>query len=98
MSYSRKKGGSISGDLASSQDLELLKKYIFRLLGKMTDEIASGCIRPNPYTRGSSHDACRYCPYGAICHVADVEDRRNYKAMSAEDFWNRIEKEMSNNG
>lgn len=98
LSYSRKKDGSIAGDLASSGDFELLKNYIFRLLGKMTDEIASGCVQPNPYTRGGSHNACRYCPYGAICHVADVEGRRNYKAMTSAEFWDAVRKEMHGNG
>lgn len=98
LSYSRKKDGSISGDLASAGDFQMLKNYIYRLLGKMTDEIASGYIKPNPYTRGASHDACRYCPYGAVCHVADVDGRRNYKAMSAAEFWDAVRKEMSDGG
>ena len=98
LSYSRKKDGSISGDLASFEDFRLLKKYVYRLLSKMTDEIASGCIEPNPYTRGGSHDACRYCPYGAICHVADVAGRRNYKAMTSAEFWDGVRKEMNSNG
>ena len=98
LSYSRKKDGSISGDIASADDFELLKRYVFRLLGRMTDEIASGCIKPNPYTRGGSHDACRYCPYGAICHVADVSGRRNYKAMTSGEFWDAVRKEMNGNG
>lgn len=96
--YAKKKDGSISGDLASREELGLLRQYVFRLLGKMVDEIASGCVSPNPYTRGESHDACRYCPYGAICHVADVEGRRNYKKMSAERFWEEVRREMSSNG
>lgn len=96
--YTKKKDGSISGDLADREQLGLLKQYVFRLLGKMVDEIASGCITPNPYTRGDSHNACRYCPYGAICHVADVKDRRNYRKMSADRFWEEVRKEMSGNG
>ena len=98
LSYSRKKDGTISGDLASGEDFILLKEYVYRLLGKMTDEIASGRIEPNPYTRGGSHDACRYCPYGAICHVADVEGRRNYKAMTSAEFWDGIRKELNVDG
>ena len=98
LSYTIKKDGSISGDLADRDALGLLKQYIFRLLGKMVDEIASGCVAPNPYTRGDSHNACRYCPYGAVCHVADVEDRRNYKKMPADRFWEEVRKEMSSHG
>ena len=59
----------------------------------MVDDIASGNVSPNPYTRGSEHSACMHCPYSAICHRAQVEDIRNYKAMKADDFWTRIGKE-----
>ena len=58
------------------------------------DDISSGDITPNPYTRGNSHNACRFCPYGAVCHVATVENRRNYKTMSSQRFWDEIGKEV----
>ena len=96
--YTRKKDGSVSGDLADREQLKLLKSYIFALLGKMVDDIASGCVEANPYTRGGRHNACAFCPYGAICHQATVENRRDYAAMSAQKFWEEIDKEMSNRG
>lgn len=88
------KDGEISGNAATGQQLQMLKKYIFALLSKMVDEIASGKVAPNPYTRGSSHSACAYCPYSAICHAENVEERRNYKTMTAERFWDEVEKEV----
>ena len=98
LSYTKKKDGTISGDLADREQLKLLKGYIFALLGKMVDDIASGCVEPNPYTRGGRHNACAFCPYGAICHQATVENRRDYAAMTAQRFWEEIEKEMSSRG
>ncbi len=98
LSYTRKKDGTISGDLADRKQLALLKGYIFTLLGKMVDDIASGCIEANPYTRGGRHNACAFCPYGAICHEATVEGRRDYAAMSAQKFWEEIGREMSSRG
>lgn len=95
LSCRRKKDGTVTGDIASREQFKLLSKYVFHLLGKMVDEIASGNVSPNPYTRGSSHNACRFCPYGSVCHAATVEDRRNYKMMSAQRFWDEIDKEMS---
>ena len=89
-----KKDGTVSGDVASREQLKQLREYIFRLLGNMVDDIASGNVTPNPYTRGSSHNACRFCPYGAVCHSASVSDRRNYKVMSSQRFWDEITKEM----
>ena len=96
--FSRKKDGSISGDLADRQQFRLLKSYVFTLLGNLVDTIASGCVEANPYTRGSSHSACAYCPYSAVCHPALVEGRRDYKTMSSQRFWDEVEKEMSKNG
>ena len=94
----RKKDGSLSGDLADREQFRMLKAYIFLLLGKMVDDIASGCVEPNPYTRGSSHNACAFCPYGSVCHQATVEGRRNYMAMTAQRFWEEVEKEMKDSG
>jgi ATP-dependent helicase/nuclease subunit B len=98
LSCTRKKDGSISGDLADREQLRTLERYVFHILGKMVEEIASGDVRPNPYTRGSSHDACTYCPYGAVCHKNQVPGRRNYKTMTAQRFWEEIEREVNPNG
>ena len=95
--YSVKKDGTVSGDLADRQQMGLLKSYVFLLLSKMVDDIATGCVDPNPYTRGSRHNACAFCPYGTICHNTTVQDRRDYAAMSQDDFWKNVEKEVSRN-
>jgi len=98
LSYAKKKDGTISGDVAEREQFALLKAYIFALLGKMVDDIASGNVEPNPYTRGSSHNACTFCPYGEVCHQVTVEGRRNYKMMTAQRFWEEIGKEMEKHG
>ena len=98
LSYTRKKDGTISGDVATAEQLKLLKAYVFMLLGKMVDDIASGCVEPNPYTRGGRHNACAFCPYGEVCHEAAVEGRRDYAAITSQKFWEDIEKEMSSHG
>jgi ATP-dependent helicase/nuclease subunit B len=90
---SRKKDGTITGDLADRVQLGMLKDYVMTLLGNMVDEIASGNVSPNPYTRGTSHNACSFCPYGAICRKETVADRRNYKTVTAQRFWEEIGKE-----
>ena len=94
----RRKDGTLSGDLADAGQFRMLKTYIFKLLGEMVDEIASGCVEPNPYTRGASHNACAFCPYGAICNPDTVVGRRDYKAMQAQRFWDEVEKELNRNG
>ena len=94
----RRKDGTLSGDLADRDQLKLLRAYVFRVLERMVDDIASGDITPNPYTRGTAHDACSYCPYAAICHKNEVQDRRNYKTMTSQRFWEEIEKEVNCHG
>ena len=94
----KNKKGELTGDLADREQMKLLEGYVFRVLGKLVEDIASGNVEPNPYTRGSAHDACRFCPYGSICHSASVEGRRNYKAMTAQRFWEEVGKEMEKNG
>lgn len=95
---SPRKDGTITGDLADREHFKMLNNYMMDLLGKMAEDIASGNVEPNPYTRGTSHDACSFCPYGAVCHQETVAGRRNYKAMTAQQFWDEIEKEAKNNG
>lgn len=83
---------------ASREQLKLLEGYLLRVMGRMVEDIASGNVEPNPYCRGSKHDTCRYCPYGGICHPDTVAGRRNYKTMTAQRFWEEIEKEMDSRG
>ena len=94
----RKKDGTISGDLADREQLKLLRGYVFMILSRMVGQIAAGDITANPYTRGTSHDACTYCPYGSICHKNELQTRRNYKAMTSQQFWDAIGKEMDHHG
>ena len=94
----RKKDGSLSGDLATRDQMKQLKCYVFAVLENMVQEIASGVVEPNPYTRGTSHSACAFCPYGAICRKDTVSGRRNYKTMTSKRFWEEIEREVSTNG
>ncbi len=92
LSCTRKKDGSLSGDIADRQQLGQLKEYLMDWLGKMVDEIASGNVAPNPYSRGTSYSACTFCPYGAVCHKDTVQEQRNYKTMTAQRFWEEIGK------
>lgn len=98
MPYTRRKDGTIVGDIADCEQFKMLKTYVFSLLGKMVDNIASGDVAPNPYMRGSSHCACAFCPYSIACHKSGVENVRNYQAMTAQRFWEEVEKEVTHRG
>ena len=93
LSCKRNKNDELVGDVADREQLKQLRGYIFRYLGGLVDEIAAGRVDPNPYTRGSSHSACAFCPYGSVCAGEAEEGRRNYKTMTAQRFWEEIGKE-----
>lgn len=94
----RSKEGVLSGYVATAEQLRMLERYIFRLLGDMVDEIASGDVSANPYYRGERDNACQYCPYAAICHTERVTGRRTYRTMEAEAFWEDVERRLARNG
>lgn len=98
LDFSAKKDGTITGSVATREDFAVLEKYIMMLLRQIVDDISSGDVTANPYTRGSSHNACSYCPYGQICHPEQVEGRRDYAAMRADEFWERIRKKVNEYG
>ena len=87
-------GGNRGADLADREQLRLLEKYIFIVLRRMVNDIASGNVNANPYSRGSSHDTCRFCRYSEICRKNEVVDRRNYKTMTDKRFWEDVAKEV----
>ena len=98
LSCRKKKDGTITGDVADSSQFYKLRNYLFRLLGRLVDDIASGFVEPNPYTRGSSHSACAWCPYTPVCAKSREDGRRNYKTMTAQRFWDEIDKEAERRG
>lgn len=93
-----RKGGSLGGNVATREQLGLLEKYVFHILAKLVADIAGGEVTPNPYTRGSNHDACRFCPYGAVCRGSQEETRRSYKTVSSADFWKAVEEALNTHG
>ena len=96
LSCKRSKDGDLTGDVADREQMKQLREYIFAYLGKLVDDIAAGRVDANPYTRGSSHSACAFCPYGSICAGDKETGRRNYKKMEAKRFWEEIGKEGDN--
>ena len=91
LSCKRNKDDELVGDVADREQLRQLRDYVFRFLGRMVDDIADGRVDANPYMRGGSHSACAFCPYGSVC--AGDRQERNYKAMTAQRFWEEIGKE-----
>ena len=79
-----------TGDLMDLDQLGLLRRYVADAMAGVTEEICTGSIRPNPYTRGST-GSCTYCPYAGVCHLdlCGIE-ARSLRATSAKEFWARL--------
>lgn len=98
MPFKRSKAGGFSGDLADGHQFDMLKTYIFNYLKSMVDDIASGNVTANPYTRDNANGVCRFCPYGMVCHESDVQNRRVYQNISSDRFWEDVSKEVQDRG
>ena len=94
-----RKDGSRSGDLADADQLARAERFVFRSVGKMTDEISEGQIEANPYWRSPDQNACRWCEYKEVCRIESGElPVRRRKAISADAFWKTLEEEEEANG
>lgn len=93
-----KKDGTISGNIASREQMKMLETYVFSILRRLIADIASGETLPNPYTRGAEHDACNFCPYGPVCRGTQEATRRSYKTMTSREFWEQLAKEVADHG
>lgn len=94
----KNKDGSLEGDLASAAQLKLLKRYLKMILEKMADDIVSGNICADPYTRGNNFDACEYCDFASVCCGKTLDERRDYRTITQEEFWYYVEKELKEHG
>lgn len=95
----RKKDGGFTGDLATMEQLGMLKKFVSGRLRACAEEIASGAVTPNPYTRGTAHGACSFCEYAQTCHLDTYPDAvRRLASTDRTTFWKRITAEVEQNG
>lgn len=76
---------------ADRAQLRKLESYVFGLLTDTVNDIASGDVTPDPYTRGTSFDPCTFCPYGAVCHPEQNARRRNFEKIDEKRFWETVE-------
>lgn len=89
--------GQITGEaLASAEQLGKLGKHVQRVLEDICRELAGGSIAADPFWRGPEKNACRFCDYAAACHFEPGRGgdcRRWLPHVSAEEFWEQVEKE-----
>ena len=93
------KDGTIQGDLADREELQLLRRHVQRTLEQMADSIADGAVEPNPIVRGSEDTACAYCDYAAVCHRASgIVTARPMQKTDRKDFWKQLRREAEDHG
>ena len=93
------KDGTIQGDLADREELQLLRRHVQRTLEQMADGIADGAVEPNPIVRGSEDTACAYCDYAAVCHRASgIVTARPMRKTDRKDFWKQLRMEAEDHG
>ena len=87
------------GDLATTEQLSMLSRFVLRTLGVLADKICGGQIEPDPYWRGPDQNACRWCEYKEVCHVNSGEvDLRRLQKTKKDLFWEILEKEEKKDG
>ena len=97
MPYSHDKNGSRTGGLFTKEQLEQLERYVFDCVGRLGDALCSGEISADPYFIRSEGNACKHCPYKAVCRE-DKEERWLDKVTKTDDFWAIVGEEAQKNG
>ncbi|MHC1683344.1 MAG: helicase-exonuclease AddAB subunit AddB [Clostridiaceae bacterium] len=94
-----KKDGNLSSkdnSVASKKEFLLLRKYVKKSLVDLCEDMLSGDISIRPY-KNQKEIPCTYCEYHSLCQFDDtLEDNcyRNLKALSNEEVYAEIEKEV----
>lgn len=86
------KEGNFAGNLVNHEQMKLLKTHVEETLRRITDEIFSGEVQPNPYFQGRDKSACKYCGFASICHMDSCDPNiRVFSEQTAAEFWKRLE-------
>lgn len=84
--------GTISGDVCSADQLNMLDEFARANLTTAVDDIARGTVTANPISRGAERTACTYCPMKAACHKDACGIKYRYLAKVKTDrFWHEVE-------
>ena len=91
-----KKDGSISktSSVASTDRINLLRKYVRQKAKNTAENILSGEISITPSLRGG-RSSCEYCPYSAICGFDEGIEGfvyNNLVKIKDDDIWEMMEK------
>lgn len=86
--YKVNKAEERSGSLANSQQLRILRDYVYQTVADLSDVLFSGDISANPYFLTNASNACAYCPYASVCR--DTKQVRWLEKVKPTEFWSQI--------
>jgi len=81
---------SISGSLATAEQLGKLSRYVDKLILDIARETERGNINADPCVRSASETACDYCPYASACGFEPGRGGDRYEYIpktNADEFW-----------
>ena len=87
-----RKDGSLTGSLASAEQLGRLSRHVERVLRQIAGEIRRGNISADPCVFDAQKDACTFCPYRAVCCFDQRYDKKRYMQKTDDKaFWQMLE-------
>lgn len=89
--------GSPTGSVVTERQFALLRGVIERLLTNMASTLLAGDIAALPL-QNSSHDACQYCDYRAVCARDADAPARPLDPMGDKALLQSLEEEVNENG
>lgn len=92
MPYKFDKEGQRIGELATSEELSLLRSFVFQKLAQLGDQLYSGEISPEPYDM-EGQSPCSWCVYSSICREYK-KIRQLDKLKGREEFWMKVRQEV----
>lgn len=91
--YGQNKKGELVGSLATKEQFALLEQFVSGSLKDLTGQMFSGEVSPNPIVRGPKVSSCSYCDYESTCHKDACRIAARFmKKVSAEEFWDTLER------
>ena len=93
-----KKDGSISGSLATAEQMGKLGRYVDKTLHDIARELSGGNIDADPCASKPDELPCRFCDWAAACHFRDGRDTdhmRYIPSLDNAEFWNLVEQDTA---
>ena len=90
-----KKDGTLSGSLATLEELGLMHKKINSLVANMGMELHKGKIAHNPVKDKNHTNTCQYCDYADVCANRRIIENRLLDDLTESEVKSQLAKEFN---